>query len=199
MKHLIVDQVTHSSVKSKAAARGISINEYVKYLVDNDTSSGISKSKAYVSWVNMKSRCDNPKHKQYKDYGGRGITYDSSFNDFQVYEEFITSLPGYGTQELSIDRIDNSRGYFRDNMKLSTRVEQNTNQRVKKNNTSGYSGVTLKKDCNKWQADIRYDNKRKYLGLFNTPEEAARRRNDFIIQEGLPHKLAIIDAEIEEC
>lgn len=43
---------------------------------------------------------------------------------------------------------------------------------IKPNNTSGYRGVTFDKNTNKWRAQLRYNYKNYYLGLFDTPELA---------------------------
>ena len=36
---------------------------------------GMSKTRPYEIWIGVKKRCDNPKHKNYDRYGGRGIKY----------------------------------------------------------------------------------------------------------------------------
>ena len=56
-----------------------------------------------------------------------------------------------------------------------TCVEIMLSKTVPKNNTSGFRGVTKKRD--KWQAYITYGGKREYLGVYDTPEEAAKIRS----------------------
>ena len=44
-------------------------------------------SKLYSVWLNMRSRCYNPKNKKYKDYGGRGISICSDWDDFLQFKK----------------------------------------------------------------------------------------------------------------
>ena len=60
----------------------------------------------------------------------------------------------------------------------------------KKNNTSGYAGVNLSKNSLKWVAYVSHNYKNVYVGVFITKEEAALARDNYIIENGLPHKLS---------
>ncbi len=72
----------------------------------------------------MYNRCNNPKTKGYKHYGGRGIKilYNS-------YQEFITDVGKRPNKFLTIDRIDSNRHYEKGNCRWSTWSEQNKNRR----------------------------------------------------------------------
>lgn len=61
----------------------------------------------------------------------------------------------------------------RSNLRIATNQQNTWNGRLRSTNTSGYRGVTYKKASQKWAAQISVEGKRVYLGLFNTPEEAA--------------------------
>lgn len=64
----------------------------------------------YRAWEGAKRRCYNTNHRQYKNYGGRGIYMcDEWRRDFRVFLRHIGKKP-YGTGWL-LDRIDNDRGY----------------------------------------------------------------------------------------
>lgn len=91
-----------------------------------------SDSRLYHIWQGMRSRCFNANHKRYMDYGGRGITVCEEWeNDFQAFYEWAIAN-GYD-DKLSIDRIDNDKGYSPDNCRWATAKEQNNNKRnVKK-------------------------------------------------------------------
>ena len=89
---------------------------------------GGSSTNLYTRWRGMKSRCLNPNHKHYKDYGGRGISICNEWkNDFAAFEKWALAN-GY-RKDLSIDRIDNDKGYSPDNCRWATWHEQRTNQR----------------------------------------------------------------------
>lgn len=52
----------------------------------------------------------------------------------------------------TLDRKDNHKGYFKENCRWATPLEQNRNRRDPKNNTSGKVGVSFRKDRNLWTA-----------------------------------------------
>jgi hypothetical protein len=79
----------------------------------------------FKSWHSMLQRCDNPNRKGYKHWGGRGITVCERWRKF---ENFLADM-GERPPGLSIDRIDNDRGYFPGNCRWATRSQQNSNQR----------------------------------------------------------------------
>jgi hypothetical protein len=77
----------------------------------------------------MKQRCNNPKHKRYYDYGGRGITYDSRWEKFENFLEDMGKCPG---PEYTIGRIDNDNSYCRENCRWETMRQQSRNKRNSK-------------------------------------------------------------------
>jgi DNA-directed RNA polymerase subunit RPC12/RpoP len=163
----------------------ISCGCYNKQLVkDRNTKHGLVNTGLYGIWRNIKNRTLNPKHKQYNDYGGRGITIcDEWKNDFMSFYDWAMTN-GY-SDELSIDRIDNDGGYSPENCRWTTSIIQNRNKRIPTNNTSGYKGVSYNKRRGKYQVQICVNKKSIYLGSFPTAVEGAVAYNNYIIENNL--------------
>lgn len=73
----------------------------------------------------MKSRCNNPKVRSYADYGERGIKY---IKRWEKFSNFLKDM-GEAPTGLTLERLDNSRGYSKKNCKWATFKEQNRNRR----------------------------------------------------------------------
>lgn len=74
----------------------------------------------------IKYRCYRSKHPEFHRYGGRGITMcEEWLHDFQAFYNW--SIANGYRENLSIDRIDNDKGYSPDNCKWATRLEQQSN------------------------------------------------------------------------
>lgn len=120
--------------------------------------------KTYDAWVRMHQRCNNPMATQYKDYGGRGIKVCASW---KVYENFLADM-GEAPEGHSLDRINNNKGYCKENCRWATAKQQAQNRRMQSNNTSGVSGINFDKASGRWL--LRYQGK--YIGRYATLEEA---------------------------
>lgn len=99
-----------------------------------------TNSKIYHTWRAMRQRCYYPKHKYYDKYGGKGITICDEWH--HSFEEFYkwALLSGY-REGLSIDRIDNTKGYYPGNCKWSDWPTQCRNR--KSNIYLEYDGKNL--------------------------------------------------------
>lgn len=77
------------------------------------------------------------------------------------------------TKGQDVDHINgNTLDNRRENLRLSTRSENNMNKGKQRNNKSGYKGVYFCKWTNRWAAQIVVNRKKKLIGRFDTPEEA---------------------------
>lgn len=101
---------------------------------------GLRSNKFYPTWKGMLQRCTNPNHRDYKNYGARGIAVCEEWQDVTNFvawaESTYPNIEGY-----TLDRIDNDKGYSPENCTWSDKTAQAINQRIQKNNKSGYVGV----------------------------------------------------------
>jgi hypothetical protein len=105
-------------VAQKNYKHGLAIRNNEHYLLD--------------TWGGMKQRCYNPKHKSWKNYGGRGITICDRW--LNSVENFIEDMGKRPSLQYSIDRIDNNGNYELSNCRWATKSEQRQNQRNNKKN-----------------------------------------------------------------
>jgi hypothetical protein len=104
------------------------------------------KRPLYFVWVNMKRRCKNSKHPAFSRYGGRGIGICKEWEKYKNFEkdmmplwEFETFF--YNKSNLSLDRIDNNKGYYKENCRFGSASLQANNTRA--NSRFEYNGVAL--------------------------------------------------------
>lgn len=91
-------------------------------------SHGMSQTKPYKVWLGMKTRCTNPNHKNYLQYGGRGISVCKEWSEsFETFYEWLINN-GY-KDGLTVDRIDVNGNYDPGNCRLITQAEQTRNKR----------------------------------------------------------------------
>jgi hypothetical protein len=150
---------------------------------DDRLQHGYKGTKIWRTYHNIKQRCSNKKHPRYKDYGSRGITICEEWSN-NITSFINWAIENGYNESLTIDRIDNNKGYSPDNCRCVSYAIQATNTNLRKDNTSGYRGVT--KDAWNWRAQIQIKGKQKFLGYFNSAEEASEvYENAFMEREGL--------------
>lgn len=105
------------------------------------TTHGKTKTKLFGIWQGIRMRCLVPKTKFYPSYGGRGITICDEWKDnFQTFYDWSIKNGYEENQKLSIDRIDNNKGYSPENCRWVTQLIQSRNTRQNVNIT--YNGKT---------------------------------------------------------
>lgn len=129
----------------------------------------------YQCFMDMKQRCQNKNHKYYASYGGRGIGICIRW---QSFDNFVEDM-GLKPDGLSLDRIDNNKGYSKENCRWATKAQQVRNTRMTANK---YVGISFCKRDNLWNARIKVDGKTKHLGSFTNIESAifARKEGEYI-------------------
>ena len=91
---------------------------------------GLSNTRLYNSWADMKARCNHKNCCSYKDYGGRGIKVCDEWNGKNGFAEFSKwALENGYSDNLTIDRIDVNGDYNPDNCRWIPKSEQSSNTR----------------------------------------------------------------------
>lgn len=109
------------------------------YNRDNQINYGDGDTRLYTIWQGIKARTSNPNAYAYKNYGERGIMICGEWdNSFQKFKQWALER-GY-QKHLTIDRIDNNKGYSPDNCRWAERKSQSTNRR--NNHYITYNGET---------------------------------------------------------
>jgi len=116
-------RLTHERKRSCGCLKQAMINQ-------SKITHGMSGTPEHKIWKDMIKRCENQNNRAYVDYGGRGITVCPEWRlSFQAFYEHIGPRPA---PDLSVDRIDNDRGYEPGNVRWATRKEQANNKRKRR-------------------------------------------------------------------
>ena len=134
-----------------------------------------TEPKLYGLWQQMIGRCHSKRNNIYYKYGAKGITVCDEWRE--NFESFLIWAKENGYEEgLTLDRIEESKGYSPSNCRWVDYYIQEANKGIKETNTTGYTGV-----CPHGKYFVAYISRggiRKNLGLFKKVEDAARARQD---------------------
>lgn len=138
------------------------------------TKHGLSGSRQYQSWADMKKRCDNSNLASYEHYGLRGISYDESWKTFEGFWKDMEE--GY-SDELTLDRIDVDGNYNKENCRWTTNSIQMHNRRKVKSLRS-YIGVAKGDGSSNYFALLTKNGQYIYLGTYSEEKDAAKAYDD---------------------
>lgn len=124
-------------------------------VIDRNRKHGHRGDRIYYIWCAMKRRCCVSSSPKYDYYGGRGITVcEEWLHDFQAFYDWAVAN-GY-RDDLTIDRIDNDKGYSPDNCRWVTNKEQQNNKRNVRELT--YNGKT--QTISQWANETKIPHKK---------------------------------------
>jgi len=89
--------------------------------------------------MGMMKRCYDPNHVSYPEYGGKGVIVQPSW--YNNYPQFKKDMPPRPSLIHTLDRIDGTKNYTKENTKWSTPKEQQRN--MKSNVLLTYQGQTM--------------------------------------------------------
>ena len=138
---------------------------------------GLSNTRIYRCWADMKRRCNNSNSPFFYRYGGRGIKVCEEWNhSFLCFYKWAVEN-GY-RDDLTLDRINNDGDYEPKNCKWSTQHEQSMNK-THLHSKTGYIGMR-RKSANSFAAEVVRYGRYYYVGTYKTPEEADKKRTEFL-------------------
>ena len=120
---------------------------------------GMSKTRLYRIWSGMKERCFNPNNRNYKHYGGRGISVCDEWRfDFMAFYKWSVAT-GYDETaprgQFTIERNDYDGHYCPENCSWSTLKDQLNNKRTNRMITIDGETKTLSQWCDELHLDYR--------------------------------------------
>lgn len=149
---------------------------------------GLSNDPLYRVWKSMMRRCNDKKWKSAYKY--EGIEVSKNLSDIHYFFEYAKTIEGYDkflSDGWTLDRIDTYKGYEEGNIRFADYSTQSINQKLRKNNKTGYVGIFI---CgNGYSASVEHNGLIKTKKTFQNIADAIQWRNEVIISNNLPNKL----------
>lgn len=85
----------------------------------------------YRCYISAKARCNNPHDTKFHFYGGKGVKFLwNSFEEFRddMYKSYKSFAKKFTEKNTTLDRIDSTKHYCKENCRWATRQEQNRNR-----------------------------------------------------------------------
>lgn len=153
----------------------ISCGCYAKQqLKQRATSHGMSKTRTYNIWVGIKQRCLNPKDTGYHNYGAKGISITDEWLDFENFFKDMGEVPNNYT----IERLNNEKGYSKENCTWADRSTQNINKTYL-NKTTGIKNISYNERDDSFSVGIAR-NKKRYRKEFKKLEDAIQWKEELL-------------------
>ena len=144
---------------------------------------GMSRTRPFKIWAGILQRCTNKNNANYAQY-----QYFKPSTKWFSFEGFWEDMKDGYEDGLSIDRIDNSKPYSKENCRWVTQDVQTQNTKLlNTKNTSGYRGVSFNKHQQKWVSYIKVNDKRISLGSYNYAHTAAMAFDAYVLGNNTNH------------
>lgn len=163
------NRLLHEGKKDCGCSFVPSVYDSSKLVSPNMRKHGMSESPTYKSWSKLLSRT---RYAEYEEWHG-DVDVCADWDPLQggSFENFLNDM-GERPEGTSINRINGAKIYSKETCEWATLSVQSFDQRKKKTNTSGRTGVSWDKARNKWQVRINKDNKIIQLGRYDDFELA---------------------------
>lgn len=156
---------------------------------------GMSGTRIYDIWRDMRHRCNCPGMRNYQYYGGRGISVCKEWND--SFEAFLAWAMENGyADNLTIDRKDVNGNYEPSNCRWSGKSVQSANRRS--SGVTEYIGVFLHSNGSCYVSSIKQKGKVIFYYSSKSKNDCAKKRNDFIKETKIDYPLNDIKDEFED-